>query len=27
VRSWGMEEFYVWDPHGNILTFGRNTPA
>jgi extradiol dioxygenase family protein len=24
VRPWGMEEFYVWDPHGNILKFGRN---
>lgn len=27
VRPWGMEEFYVWDPHGNILKFGRNAPA
>jgi len=24
ARPWGMEEFYVWDPHGNILKFGRN---
>ena len=24
VRPWGMEEFYVWDPHGNLLKFGRN---
>ena len=23
VRPWGMEEFYVWDPHGNLLKFGR----
>jgi catechol 2,3-dioxygenase-like lactoylglutathione lyase family enzyme len=23
VRPWNMEEFYVWDPHGNILKFGR----
>lgn len=23
VRSWGMEEFYVHDPHGNLLRFGR----
>ena len=27
VRLWGMEEFYVWDPHGNILKFGRNARA
>ena len=27
VRPWGMEEFYIWDPHGNILKFGRNAPA
>ena len=26
ARPWGMEEFYVWDPHGNILKFGRNAP-
>ncbi|MBX9458371.1 MAG: VOC family protein [Rhizobium sp.] len=24
ARPWGMEEFYVWDPHGNLLKFGRN---
>lgn len=24
VRPWGMEEFYVHDPHGNLLKFGRN---
>jgi hypothetical protein len=24
VRPWNMEEFYVWDPHGNLLKFGRN---
>lgn len=24
VRPWSMEEFYVWDPHGNLLKFGRN---
>lgn len=24
VRAWGMEEFYVHDPHGNLLKFGRN---
>lgn len=23
VRPWHMEEFYVWDPHGNLLKFGR----
>lgn len=23
VRPWGMEEFYVFDPHGNLLKFGR----
>ena len=23
LRPWGMEEFYVRDPHGNILKFGR----
>lgn len=26
VRPWGMEEFYVHDPHGNLLKFGRNAP-
>ena len=23
VRPWNMEEFYVFDPHGNLLKFGR----
>ena len=23
-RPWGMQEFYVHDPHGNLLKFGRN---
>ena len=23
VREWNMEEFYVHDPHGNLLRFGR----
>ena len=23
VRPWNMEEFYIWDPHGNLLKFGR----
>jgi catechol 2,3-dioxygenase-like lactoylglutathione lyase family enzyme len=23
VRPWDMEEFYVFDPHGNLLKFGR----
>ena len=27
VRPWGMEEFYIHDPHGNLLRFGRNAPA
>ena len=22
VRPWNMKEFYVWDPHGNLLKFG-----
>ncbi|MCD1633062.1 VOC family protein [Martelella mediterranea] len=22
-REWGMKEFYVSDPHGNLLRFGR----
>jgi catechol 2,3-dioxygenase-like lactoylglutathione lyase family enzyme len=22
VREWNMKEFYVWDPHGNLLKFG-----
>ena len=21
-REWGMREFYVWDPNGNLLRFG-----
>jgi len=21
-RAWGMREFYVWDPDGNLLRFG-----
>ena len=25
VRPWGMKEFYVWDPHGNLLKFGMST--
>lgn len=24
-RSWGMTEFYVWDPDGNLLRFGVPT--
>ena len=27
VRPWGMEEFYVHDPHGNLLRFGRPRPG
>ncbi|QRM56466.1 VOC family protein [Sinorhizobium sp. BG8] len=23
IRPWNMEEFYVHDPHGNLLRFGR----
>lgn len=23
VRPWNMKEFYVHDPHGNLLRFGR----
>ncbi|MBD8890270.1 bleomycin resistance protein [Roseibium litorale] len=23
VRPWDMKEFYIHDPHGNLLTFGR----
>jgi catechol 2,3-dioxygenase-like lactoylglutathione lyase family enzyme len=23
TRPWNMEEFYVHDPHGNLLRFGR----
>jgi hypothetical protein len=22
VHPWNMKEFYVWDPHGNLLKFG-----
>ena len=22
VRPWNMEEFYIHDPHGNLLKFG-----
>ena len=22
-RDWGMREFYVWDPDGNLLRFGQ----
>ncbi|MEL6202376.1 MAG: VOC family protein [Pseudomonadota bacterium] len=25
-REWGMREFYVNDPHGNLLRFGRELP-
>ena len=23
TREWGMREFYVWDPAGNLLRFGE----
>jgi catechol 2,3-dioxygenase-like lactoylglutathione lyase family enzyme len=23
IRPWGMQEFYIRDPHGNLLRFGR----
>jgi catechol 2,3-dioxygenase-like lactoylglutathione lyase family enzyme len=26
-REWGMREFYVWDPDGNLLKFGVPAPA
>ena len=26
-RDWGMSEFYVWDPDGNLLRFGVPTPG
>ena len=26
ARPWGMTEFYVWDPSGNLLRFGQPTP-
>ena len=22
-RDWGMREFYVWDPNGNLIRFGE----
>ena len=22
-REWGMREFYIWDPNGNLLKFGQ----
>lgn len=22
IRKWNTEEFYVWDWHGNLITFG-----
>ncbi|SIQ30659.1 hypothetical protein SAMN05880582_1011430 [Rhizobium sp. RU20A] len=25
-RDWGMQEFYIHDPHGNLLRFGRRLP-
>jgi catechol 2,3-dioxygenase-like lactoylglutathione lyase family enzyme len=25
ARPWGMTEFYVWDPSGNLLRFGQPT--
>lgn len=27
VRPWGMEEFYIHDPHGNLLRFGKIPPG
>jgi catechol 2,3-dioxygenase-like lactoylglutathione lyase family enzyme len=24
--EWGMREFYVWDPNGNLLRFGQRVP-
>ncbi len=27
VRPWGMEEFYIHDPDGNLLRFGRVSGA
>ena len=26
-RPWGMREFYVWDPNGNLLRFGERRPG
>jgi catechol 2,3-dioxygenase-like lactoylglutathione lyase family enzyme len=23
--AWGMREFYIWDPDGNLLKFGQET--
>lgn len=23
TRDWGMREFYVWDPNGNLIRFGE----
>jgi catechol 2,3-dioxygenase-like lactoylglutathione lyase family enzyme len=25
-RPWGMREFYLWDPDGNLLKFGQTAP-
>lgn len=25
TRPWGMKEFYIWDPHGNLLKFGMSS--
>ncbi|MDQ4136524.1 MAG: VOC family protein [Pseudomonadota bacterium] len=27
ARPWGMREFYVWDPSGNLLRFGEPVEA
>lgn len=27
TRDWGMREFYVWDPAGNLLRFGEPDAA
>jgi len=27
LRPWDMVEFYIHDPHGNLLRFGRNPGA
>lgn len=27
TREWGMREFYVWDPAGNLLRFGEPDAA
>ena len=26
-RDWGMREFYIWDPDGNLLKFGQDLKA